>query len=541
MLKDKKFHNRCVEGIREFVQTAVVIDNEAYLEKPEVSHGEPSVAKRASGSVVEPDPVTSAQAEGVRTDVNIAGHSLDVKALTDAFHKVEIVCGVYKPTSGDDTVTLATKAACNADLVVLDWLLDETRSSATAKEIVKSIFIGDSQKNGRLRLVAVYTGEPNLKELAKELDDELKADARDGLRGFELSSEGCSLQRSDAKLSEFASVTQGLLSNFAVSAVASVRRAAHHIVATFKREMDGAYLSHRIRLRQPDDAMLFAAELVTAEIGNAIALDDTARRRLSSEVIDDWVDHVAVNHERVFTNHGKNSNVPSDLIKELARVGFSGVEENKKNGLSKYIEGLFFSTLESSWPILMEFARITYLRAEPNGRTPLPEAWMPMLTLGTVIKLVGSKPRELPSPYLVCVQPLCHSVGFKTETYFPFQTATIPQKPTDPFNLVVREEDTLQRDLLVGWKPRDAVGFRFNPDPTYQQVRAVKEGSRYVFRDTEDRSFLWLGDIKTDRAQRSASELASHIHTIGVDEFEWLREGAKEKDKKIELGWRPSV
>jgi hypothetical protein len=52
------------------------------------------------------------------------------------------------------------------------------------------------------------------------------------------------------------------------------------------------------------------------------------------------------------------------------------------------------------------------------------------------------------------------------------------------------------------------------------------------------RRFLWLGDIKDMKAQRDASELAKHIHTPGVDDYEWLRM-ASQKDK-IDFGAKKS-
>lgn len=42
-------------------------------------------------------------------------------------------------------------------------------------------------------------------------------------------------------IKEFAIITEGVLSTFAVQSIAVVRRAAHHIVAVFRKELDGTH------------------------------------------------------------------------------------------------------------------------------------------------------------------------------------------------------------------------------------------------------------------------------------------------------------
>ncbi|MGA2715521.1 MAG: response regulator receiver domain [Bryobacteraceae bacterium] len=575
------FRQHCVTGIRQFVQTAVVIDNEAYLKENETAASdEPRRAERAPASVLDPQPDTevapksgdASEKESSASPKDAAPgspHTLDAKALTDAFHHLEIVCGIYKPDSGDELVSLATKAAQHADIVIVDWFLDTSKTGGKAKDIVKSILRRDTSEHGRLRLIAIYTGEGKLPALADDLFDEMERDETI-LKGgrFRRGASGVALVRGDAKIcflnkpeaqggapgdivalsdlperlvQEFAEVTEGLLANFAVTAIAAIRRSAHHIAALFRKELDGAYLAHRSRLDHPDDAKEFATELVTDELGSVISMTGVADECLNASVLGAWVDHVTANNKHEFKDHKGGKKYSLDEVKGLLVRGFEAVRVTLGLGY-KSIEGIFFESPQQAWNHSFDFARLAGLKYEPRDRSRFPVKWAPVLTLGTVVKIVrprdqeGQAARHLASDYFVCVQPLCHSVRLDEKTVrldgtvgFPFQTATIATPAKPEFNLAIRDEHEKNVDLLVGWKPRDGAIFRFRPDAAQQVVLARRDASgHYVFTDDDGQTFVWLGDIKTDAAQRSASELAKYIHTPGTNEFEWLRLAARQ-------------
>jgi len=190
------FVKHCQAGARKFVQTAIVIDNEAMLGPPGTSNtaDEPRRATRLSSSVLlrhsqpavqaaeelaensrngsPPAATASGRASAVPEEVS---HKLDAKELTDAFLEQEIICGIYKPVPGEERVKLSTNAALHADLVIVDWYL-EGNSSQLAKELILNILRTDLTKNGRLRLIAVYTSQPGLLGMAREMLDVVEAD-----------------------------------------------------------------------------------------------------------------------------------------------------------------------------------------------------------------------------------------------------------------------------------------------------------------------------------------------------------------------------
>jgi hypothetical protein len=493
----------------------------------------------------------------------------------DAFLKVDVICGLYKPEPREQMVELSVKAAQHADIVILDWYLLDSNSQ-TAKEIVRRILKSDLDENGRLRLIAVYTAVQDLSSMATELLSIIKDE--EGLRDrFELAPNGHALISPETRVSfinktnvlgttdievvserdlpdrlieEFAFITEGVLATFAVNSIAAVRRAAHHIVAVFRKELDGAYVAHRCSITHPEDAKEFATEMVASEIRNVITMNEVADRCMSAEVLTSWIDHIS-GTGRVFTDH-LDATAPPELVKRFIREGAAAVADSneeqrrleipdqppskKKAIQAKTMVHIFYESLDQAWKRSLEFARMDTFKREAFGRTRFPKGWRPVLTLGAVLKLHAQRVRpepkdlhdlyaDLPSDYLVCVQPGCDSLRLENSTSFPFQSAT--RNPTR-FNLVVKDEATEGVELLVSYKPRDAVMLSFKPDQSFGTVRAaLDEEGRFLFEDERGRIFLWLGDIKDLKAQRDASLLAANVHSVAIDEFEWLRLAAK--------------
>ncbi len=595
------FIQHCVLGARKFIQTAVVIDNEAVLGAPNRApeDDKPKRARRDSGSVLaeaslEPDapaddPVPAPVPErphGDDAETAIAtSHYLNAKQLTDAFLAQSVICGLYKPEPGENMVLLSSNAAMHADLVIIDWFL-EGRSSATAKEIIRNILKADRAENGRLRLLAVYTMEPGLASIAGELFDAIEQDP--ALKGrLALAENSQTLASSDTRicffnkpntidtknaeivaegdlperlLREFAALTEGVMATFAVSSIAAIRRTAHHLVASFRKELDGAYVAHRSALPDPEDAKEFATDLIAAELRNVISVNEVAESTMNVEILEHWIDHLVNEKSHVFTDHVE-AEAPADLVKEFVRSGENAVTNSadkqrrldakgqlaKKKAITcESLGAIFYADIRDGWNQCCNFARMSTFKREAFGRMKFPEDWRPTLTLGTVLKIIRS-PDEPVDPdfssigdYLLCVQPRCDSVRLSSDTAFPFQTAFAA---TSGFHLVLNDGTDPRTLIHVNTKPRDAVMIRFSPDAKSQSVRAVpmpdmegpaaldplNQQNRFVFADIRGRKYLWLADIKDLKAQRDASELAAQLHRVGIDELEWLRRAASGK------------
>jgi hypothetical protein len=597
------FIQHCVQGARKFIQTAVVIDNEAVLGAPDKAPEDdtPKRARRDSGSVLtEPTPPetvapdgealpapTQEQSPGADSETTIVtSHYLNAKQLTDAFLAQSVICGLYKPEPGENMVLLSSNAALHADLVIIDWYL-EGRSSATAKEIIRNILKADRAENGRLRLLAVYTSEPGLESIALELFDAIEQDP--ALKGrLAIAENSQILVSSDTRIcffnkpntidtkkagivaegdlperlvSEFAVLTEGVMATFAVSSIAAIRRTAHHLVASFRKELDGAYVAHRCALPDPEDAKEFATDLIAAELRNVISVNEVAENTMSVEILEHWIDHLVNEKSHVFTDHVE-AEAPAALVKEFVKAGENAVKDSadkqrrhgdakaqlsKKKAITcESLGAIFYSDHRDGWSQCCNFARMSTFKREAFGRMKFPANWRPTLTLGSVLKIIRS-PDEPADPdfsnigdYLLCVQPRCDSVRLSSDTAFPFQTAFTA---TSGFHLVLNDGTDPQTLIHINTKPRDAVMIRFSPDAKSQTVRAVpkpgtagtasidplNQQNRFVFTDIRGRQYLWLADIKDLKAQRDASELAAQLHRVGIDELEWLRRAASGK------------
>lgn len=586
------FEDYCIDGARQFLQTALVIDDRAELGDEREESVEPKVALRQVSMPIRrrtrTDAVVGVEAAALepRQDEDVLGTEtapaaelitdksdlaedseadagdvsvarLDAKALTDAFLAAEVICGVHKPTEGDESVSLAVKAAKRADIVVVDWYL-QNQSSAKAKDIIKGVLKSDVQEHGRLRLIAIYTSEPGRAEVAKDLLAALERE--EGLKGC-LTLDGTTLCSADTRicivnkegtpqardllpvperelpehlLREFAKLTDGLLANYAVSAVAAVRRGAHHVLASFRNTLDGVYLGHRISLENPDEAEDMALERISVELSSLVENADVPRRTLGAPVIDAWLEARA-GAPQEFKNATARLSMPAmkKLVREGAetlksKFGQQHIDNAGKPELflvKKTIAEVFYEDAGLTRMAAREFARLTSYKREV-GRVRL-DGFKPRLTLGALLKVrrdLGPPElyHEIDGDFLLCVQPRCDSVRLKDSRAFPFQQAKYEEKK---FNLIV-DEDGPAGYLHIDPKPMGAIMLRFKPQEGDHAIQAKKSENGYLFEDERGRFLEWIGDLDDLKAQRFASDLGANMHRVGVDEFEWLRLGS---------------
>lgn len=587
------FEEHCIAAAREFLQTALVIDDRAalgdeaeYMDEPKTAvleeraplrrrsrstdasasegertrHSDRNEHRSTSGAAPAPDAAGATKRVELTREVGdgaLPAARLNAKALTDAFLTHEVICGVHKPTAGEASVPLAITAAKRADIVVVDWYL-ENNSSVKAKAIVKGVLKEDVKERGRLRLVAIYTSEPGRAVVAEELwatlqeDEELRdrltldetalcsADTRICIVNKEGTLAGSDLLRvpeSDLPeylLREFAKLTDGLLANFAVSAVAAVRRGAHHVLARFRKELDGAYLAHRISQKNPGDAEDMVLERVSIELSSLVENADVPGRTLRTPAIEAWLESRA-SGGHVFKN--ASARIPLEVMKQLAERGATllaagtgqeqiGAAAPPKSGKvsKKTILNVFYTDHIAAAKAAREFARLTSYKREV-GRVRLDD-FKPRLTLGALLKVCrgadGPQSDEIEGDFLLCVQPRCDSLRFETPRAFPFQQAKYdPNK----FNLIVDGEGSAGY-LLLDTKPMSTVMLKFQPKEGKDAIFAQKHGDSYLFTDVQGRQFEWIGDLDDLKAQRLASEIGASMHRVGVDELEWLRLGA---------------
>lgn len=546
-VKKQTFDEYGRAAAKRFLKTAIVIDDDIIaptepaeigdVEEPDFLAREEEPPPAAAGDVEEE---VRAKEEGAKPE---PPSELQIKPLADAFLDNQIVCGVLKPIPTDDddkVVARAVRAAEVADIVIVDWYL--RRGDATlALRILSETLKGDRSLKGRLRSILVYTSAVPLNERRDELEKHLKkqgiectpVEGDDAL----IEAEDCRIrfvQKLDGELGspveslpklaveEFSRLSSGLLSNFALLGIGALRDATHHLLATFDRRLDPAFVGHRMLLRDADGARGLAMALFMLQIKGILSLPDHLGASLNNDELEAWFD------DRF--NFAEADARLKDLGVEraaLRRGLLEGVGKPKDLHPALFVpeaQRLASDAKKIEEEFSKDFARLaTYVR-EFKGFNPLPADWLPTLTLGSVVKHTNGEGTR----YLMCVQPLCDTVRVEDERYFPFIELVNGKSDKNTENLALQDEG---KTIVV--KVNSKAGARhyekFKPDTVTQSVRAeaVVEGEKivgYTFTGG-GRNYAWLGDVDAMKAQRIAVDLSGTLARVGIDEYEWLRRG----------------
>lgn len=574
------FDSLCLDAARRFVQTAIVVDNEAGFGPPsgaEVEAPRRATIRRApelgtgaesmGGDVGRPDESESS------TTGTVHSHYLDMKALGDAFLSGQVVCGVYRPGGEEEMVPPTIKAASTADIVIIDWQLEgPQRGSAKAKEVVTALLRSDQENGPRLRLIAIYTGQKDLNSLAAELLGEINKNIGPGAFSAMVSdasviigeyarlvfinkSHTVGIVSGDRVatetelpamlLAEYACLARGILPATAMAAIADIRHATPHVLTVFRKELDGAYVGHRAMIPLAEDSEPFLRRLITEELDTVVETAGTISRWAGSTAVDLWLSDRAENGYTFTDADGRNLNL--DTIQHVLNHVSENPESYEKSVvtmLMKEIEGskgankrlfekftqLFYDNGEEQ-AALLEFSRLCNIKREHSRRSRFEQSWVPVLSLGTVIRpLADGKGQDSggvkADDLLLCVQPRCDSVRIAEATprKFPF---LILAPDTDMFQYVMwvngasqtyRAHSCLYETILYPFSPRDA---------GESSIKATKHEESFIFTDQNGAQFEWVADIKELPAQHAAAQLGARAASVGYDEHEWLRLNGK--------------
>lgn len=537
------FDEHILQIVDRFLQTVVVVDDQAFEQSPAETLGDSEFSQ----------PARPGRGRAVSTVTNApnggADHELDSKAVTDAFAVYGLVCSMLSPGPAEDVGEKFLMTARRADLVVLDWVLHREIGNKTL-ELVKRILASDEAPDRRrLRTIAIYTGQKELHTIADSLaqtiatvydDCELERSedgfamtkgpvraavfAKEHVSGLppELESRRVSFGDLPERLrSEFATLTTGLVTGVALAALGALREDTHRILKVLSPQLDPAYLGHRAALPDPGQANLQAVMLVAAEIRSVIEdnvvgqnvdlpvlklwLSDAKRRHLPFGELIDAAKRLSTPQVEASLAHGLGTDRGAELVGEI-KYG--------KNYFKK-IRGeatkIFASSADEAAQSSADFAHRTMMRtvySEPPR----------VLQLGTIVRIADT--------YRLCMQPLCDSVRIAEPRAFPF----LPLDRVDPdgkANFVVTDDDGASWTYLqlIG-SPRDLYMLSFDPAPN-SAVMAIQKDDAYCFIDLDGGIHRWIGELKPEFSQRAAFELAQQFARIAVDEAEFLRLGRR--------------
>ena len=531
--------------VESFLQNVVVLDDFVVISQ----QGDDRPGEIPDTTIISPD----YRIPQATSDSGVSPGRRDVELHADtvinAFADLGMVCAVLKADPGSASPDRTVRAAVRADIVILDWKIHEQPPGDVALSVMKRI-LADDQSSHRLRLIAIYTGEPDLGSISKRVqgtiqdyyeDEELDAEdpsritkgpvrivifAKEGTlsdrspyRGYHEVGEG---ELAEKLADEFESMTSGLLRNVALAGIATIRENAHRVLARFDRHLDPGYLGHRLLLLNPRDA----EDHLVAALGSellSILEEDRPGAHADIRAIERWLTEGDVpDLSEPFRFPGKTRAV--DCWLQLLQRGIESndaeLPQGGKAGLISKGTTAFTDNAATATLSDYRFAALLSLKT-------LYPAHRRRLTLGTIL----CRENDGRCQYLLCLQPKCDSIRLGEEAGFPLIPLEIlhGRKKDSRFRLVVEIADGQWQDLGVTPKPADLIVPSFVPcaNPP-REVLAVEEVSgQYYFKDLRGNRYRWIAEIKDEHAFRVAGELASALSRPGPDDAEWIRRASK--------------
>ncbi len=522
-----EFGTRSHTLAQRFLQTAVVVDDEAY---PALNGDDGPKA-----GIVAPGRGTSASRHEKR---NPAGrgpsHDLDAGLLVGSFSKLGIICGVVGPEDA------AMETMRQADIVILDWRLQEDDPDC-ALNLLRDLLTGEADRNS-LRLVAIYTGEQGLQDIGATICAELR---RQGLKPEENETKteiqyqhgrvvlyaksdvnlaSPLIERSFAEenlpgrlVEDFTHMTEGLLPGIALTSLTAVREGAHKVLDRFCAELDPAFLAHMACLSCPEEAerqiVSHIAEELRGLADEAVAAESPAGKQAAER----WIQS---DGRDCFEFGPKRLN--SAKTKQLVTRGLEAITEFSNSFKKKAFE--FLSAGFAQPGIVGVDERLAWIM---SFRT-LYNAPAPTLWLGSIVTMQqDGKPR-----HLICMSPRCDSIRLNEETSFIFLPLVEPENKWGTQLVIKLGSDFCRMSVLI--ESASLVLRNFNPSEGRHEVVGIKresddkfEDDKFEFADTDGERYEWRGELKAEYAQRIAQNFAAMLSRQAIDESEWLRGMAK--------------
>ena len=501
------------EFAKRFLQTAVVVDDEAYM-----------AANRNSGpkgEVTVPGRHASASSHEDRHPGSGSEHTLDAQSVIDSFSQLGVICGVIGPTPS------AMEVMRQADIVVLDWRLQEG-DPQYALRLLRELLTGEVDRNS-LRLVAIYTGKSELEDIYEEVAAELGRNGLDPKENVDKTiisyrhGRVVLYAKSNVNLAEplkersvveanlperlvddFSAMTEGLLPSIALTSLTAVREGAHRVLDQFCAELDPAFLAHRACIDNPDDAERQFVNHVSEELrglmDNAVAEQSPA----GADAVVDWIQRKNGGAAR-FVFGDKRLDLKQTITLATKGLRASDLNNNAFECLSAGFAGGEVSGLDERLAWIMSFRTVF--------DAPSPTLWLGSVVTATV---------DGDEMHLICMKPRCDCVRLEEETSFFFLPLVNPQKGKE--QLVVRLGEEFKR-LGIRLDPAGGVRRQFKPSNGSHAVTAIKRepNGDFEFMDACNKRYIWQGELKAEYAQRIAQTFAATLSRVAVDESEWLR------------------
>lgn len=583
MPKETAFLENSRSVVRAFLSSVVLVDDQAYLfasaeESPTklIPPGRQGAIRMVESTIPARETLVSVPAPipalGVDTVTVVAeipakpekapseqllsrrDHTLDGKIVIDAFAHVGVVCAVIRPSQDElaGLSDLLMSVGANADVVILDWVLCDSRTGERTLELIERLAATSVAESGRARLIVIYTAEPNLIEIERAIRKRLKLEEIKPTDTLTITSEGTRicvygkagirptrigvdrlktpLELADVVISEFTEMTKGLLSNVAMKSITAIRAKTFQLLRRFDCAVDAPYVTQST-LISPERAEEQVTALIVSEIQEILENENVGSLADYGHIIE-WLDDriangMALTHCKNLTSQQfyaglvqlLRDGVRKDALKKLRtdHVAFANKIMPAKDKEAMQVREVLTGILRSNPLPPHEADEIFAMLMSLRHRYTSPP---PQLALGSIV----SRTDEAGTTYLLCLQPVCDSVRLKGALPFAFLSLKIVEN-SKSCELIIRDEGQL-KFLSLKPNPYMLEMIRFSPTQN-ERVVADARGKDFVFNSTDDVPFKWIAELKPAHAQRIANNFAHTFSRVGLVESEWHRLGSK--------------
>ena len=546
------FDQLCSQAVEKFLQTVVIIDNEAEIHGGDGPESKKATRRSAAPGAKPDEDMGAGTTHGGGNTKNVSvnngnSHILKLNKVANAFAKKNLTCGIYIPSDSDslddeELISTAVNAVLHTDACVLDWYLREN-DAEQAIEVIKRVWVKDTEAGGQLRLILVYTAEPDLEKasnmLAKELcganpvdDAEVPTLSATNLRivflnkptttgGHENPAKVEWEDIPERVVKEFTELSKGLIRAYALNSIANIRRDTHRILAQFNPYLDAAYVADRATKPDPTDGDKLIKEIFLSELSLSIETDGDILKPLSEEGCNLWLENATLNKvvrdipdaQIKILNEEKIESICGNQREKFIREGFSKVNGSHKQ---HFVSRSFFES-DNIWLSSMEKMAILATVAYHNGQTaPRPQITPPQLSLGTIVLLTKDE-------MMFCLQPSCDAVRLNEDQGFLFLNLVQDEKK---FNFVLPVGNELKKYRFPKKTEREVRTLKFTPDPSFNVVLATTDRDQeWKFKDKENVDLFWVAELREMVAVQSAQDFLKPLSRLGLNSLEWLREG----------------
>lgn len=455
--------------------------------------------------------------------------------------------------------------------------------SRNSLDLLLSLAKEDAANGSPLRLVCIYTGDAFLDaifdQLVSALDKEfpgnvlgkeddnridfagtriviLAKDRGQEIHGREIVTSSELPLRVLFEFSRFAS--DGILPRLVLSSLSAVRDQAHKLLRRFDSRLDPSLLGHRATT-SPAETEQFVLTLIGDELASIVSSSKVTAPLADSE-IDRAVDGYLEGRDTFVVWKTRAASKPTTIAKKVdARNAFTkgidGKHKIRESSQSPFHKNTSYTSIllpggtdtvrQEALARDLEFSALSSLSRDRKFDGELLES--PELRLGSLIARRRRRsasdaassvdestgvPVVTPTPqgrgvgedleYYLCLQPICDSVRLTASTKFPFLTLVECLDDSERFDLVA-ENNGYRAISFEKPKFNQVTSYSFKPNRARSAVCAVWSDDGWVFKGGSKGDFLWLGDVRLDKAHRMISSIVSDAGRVGINEYEYLR------------------